>query len=296
MASLEIFVKTLNPHLYTTGRVELIIEVTSNGIKIQNANIAVTTTGGILSLSSGLTDVNGIFRTVFSPSTSPVGTYIVTFVATKSPLTSDTETTNVVVETAPFESTTKDTELLIGVRAVRQKILDYLQQVLLDDPDLYISTGATKPPVFLNAFSYTVRDFPQIVTSSGTLVPRRVSIGDNIIGWSTDTDGNKYKLRGGIHDSTILLTVIAEDKSTQENLLDKITMILWQKKMLNFLAGDIWILSVNAGGETTEPWGDKLLYAGSITVSISTQWQLKEKYTYIIDEINYDQQVQELQV
>ncbi len=286
---LEIFVKTRDPHIFESERVELIIDITAKGIDIENAAVTVVTTGGRLSVTSGTTDANGIFRTVFDDNDEEAGEYTITFTVVKSPFTTAVVTTVVTVETEPVEYTARDTELLIGVRTIRRTILDFLQKEMRDDPDLYPSTGATRPPKFLNSFNYKTRDFPQVITSGGVLIPRRVSIGGNIMGWVLNDDGTRFRIRGGIHDLTIALTVIAEDKKTQEHLLDKASMILWEKKFLSFLAGDITVLSINAGGETTEPWGSRLLYAGSVTANLATQWQLKEIYQGTVDTINYTQ-------
>lgn len=288
---LEIQIKTLKPHLATNEETELIIDVTAKGINIENANITVTTTGGVLSESSGVTDVNGVFKTIFSPGGDGIGDYTVTFQASKSPLTTATESTKVTVEAPKSEYTERHSEILIGVRLIRQRILEAIKEELNNDPDLYPSTGASRPPIYLNGFNYRAKDFPQVIVSSGTLAPRRVSIGDNIVGWVHTEDGQQFKDRGGIHDLTVVLATVAEDKQTQEFLLDKCTMVLWQKKLLAFLAAEIWILSVNAGGETTQPWGSKLLYAGSVTINLATQWNIRDVYNQEISQLNYDQQV-----
>lgn len=282
---LEILTKTPNIYLKTDERYEILIQIIAKGINIENASITSSITGGNLNPTSGLTDINGFFKTTFSSTVA--GTYTAIFTAAKSPLVSATLTIPITVEATKADDTERNEEFLIGVRSVRQTILNYIKQELDNDIDLYPSTGASNPPVYLNAFSYTTRDFPQIIVSGGTLIPRRTSIGDNVIGWNEYEDGEWYKTNGGLHDLTVTLTVIAEDKKTQENLLDKVTMIIWQKKMLNFLEGDIWVININAGNEVTQPWGAKLLYAGSITLTLVTQWFVKEKYKNIIEELDY---------
>lgn len=289
--ALEILPKIIDPHINTNERIELIINVTARGININDANITVTASGGRLSSSSGVTDDNGVFRTVFDDNDDGADEYTITFTASKSPFTDATRAITVTVATAPSEFTERKKELLIGVRYLRDLMLNYIKEELNDDPDLYIATGATKPPVYHNGFNYESRQFPQIIASGGTLVPRRTSIGNNIVGWVYEENDYKFKATGGIHDVTINFSTLAQDKHTQENLLDKVTMAIWGKKFLSFLAADVWILSINAGGENTEPWGAKLLYGGSVNVSTATQWHLKEQYKEDIGSITYDMSV-----
>jgi len=292
-AQLKIYVTVKQNTITTSEKLEMIADITAKGIDINNSSVTVTCAeGGTFNPSSGVSDVNGVFRTIFTPTSSVTGTYNIVFVASKASLTTGTKTVEVVVQDPPTDYIDRGTELLTGVKRLRQDILNALKFELDNDQDLYPSTGATDRPIYLNGFSYTTRDFPQIIVSGSSINPRMVSIGDHYIGDYYSDDGN-YQDRGGWHDLTLNLTAIAEDKGTQESLVDKCTSAIWAKQRWNLLKKNIVVLGVSGGGEITEPYGSRLLYAASINLSLATQWFLRDLYDTEISKLNYEQTIQE---
>jgi hypothetical protein len=290
-AQLKIYVTVKNNTITTGEKLEIIADITAKTIDIENASVSVSCAeGGTFNPATGTSDINGVFRTIFVPDTSITGTYNIVFTASKQSLTTGTKTIQVVVQEPPTNYTDRNKEMLTGVKRIRQDILDTLKLELDSDPDLYPSTGATQGPIYINGFSYTTRDFPQLVITGSGIVPRRVSIGDHRIGDYYGT--SNYKDRGGWHDLSLSLVAIAEDKSTQELLLDKAISTLWSKQQWNLLKKNIVIFGISAGSETQEPYGSRLLYAASIDISMATQWFLRDEYDKEISQLNYEQTIQ----
>lgn len=283
MAELKINVKMERNKMAIDERMNVIADVTVNGFDVSGATVSFASVqGGDFAPVSALSDQGGNVISTFTPDTTVAATvtYEIVVTATKAGLDGSSTTVSLVVEQEEVEYLTKDKEYHVLTYGIRQRLLDAMEEVLDQDPDLYISTGATDKPRFMNGFSYTTREFPQIVISSGAPTSRRVGIGRSVGSTSSGTSPSivNHINVGGWFDMVMNLTVIAEDKATQEKLLDKCLMVLYGKQNWLLYAKDgILVLDVSGGPETTQPYGSRLLYSGSVRLMCATEWFLKDR-------------------
>jgi len=269
--------------MYIDERINVIADVTVNGFDMKDATVSFASAeGGSFAPASGASNSQGNVISTFTPdeAADETITYEIVVSVTKAGLTAGAGTVYLVVEKHPIEYLEKDKEYHLLTYRIRERLLDSLAKIMEEDPDLYKSTGATDPPRFLNGFSYTTRDFPQIVMSGGAAASRRVGIGNSVgnsASSSYPTIVSNVNI-GGWYDLTVSMTVIAESKSLQEALLDKCIMILFAKEKWNLYAVDgILVLDVSVGPGTTQPYGSRLLYSGTVNLKCATEWFLKDR-------------------
>ena len=88
-----------SPDPVTSGGLsQVTVHVTSGGINVSGANVGVSVTGGSLGSGSGLTDVNGDFKTSYTaPTVTTSATYTIAATASKTGYTSGSGTDQIAV-------------------------------------------------------------------------------------------------------------------------------------------------------------------------------------------------------
>lgn len=295
--ALKVTIRLKRHSIFVDERINVISDITASGIDIENAVVTFSCSqGGTFDPSSGITNDQGNVISIFSPDSTATSTilYEITVSASKAGLDAGTHTIILSVSPRPIEYTTRDKEYHLLSHGIRERVLKRLREILDEDPDLYVSTGAISPPVYLNGFAYTTRDFPQVIATSTAQTARQMIINNYVGDGSTSyPSAGGEQNRGGWYDMILTITVIAESKDAQERLLDLCSMVLWDKQRMKLYAEDgILIIGVSAGPETTQPYGSRLLYAGAIRITCATEWFLKDRVNQTVNDIVLEPTIQ----
>ena len=143
--------------------VKLVIETRCNGVDIEDADITVSASpsaGVTLTPASGTTNSQGFLQVLFkaNPNLTAKTEYILTINASKTPLTSASNSVKIpVVPDVWTPLASRDVSYSPMANVVREIIIEVLKLELSNDPDLTVAAGASNSVQFRNGWSSAVR-------------------------------------------------------------------------------------------------------------------------------------------
>jgi hypothetical protein len=298
---IDIFIKVDDDTIFVNKKLIVDIHASAKGVNLSGVTISgVVDTAGTLTPVSGTTDQYGNFRTVFVPPTITTSGYsTITFTAAKTGLTTSTKDLKVYVQILPDDLKTGSLEHSIMLYRIRDVILRAIKTVLDKDKELYITTGLTSAPVYYNGWNFSAKEFPQVIISGSSMVPRETGVGNHMVGEGREilygSFFQDYEMLGGWFDLNLTLSCVSESKAIQEKLLSNATYALWVQQRANLWRNNVLIISIDAGNEVAEPYNGtnfQYLYGGSVNIKLATEWFYKNVYDNIVEDIIPTQDVQ----
>lgn len=288
--TIDIFLELDNDKIFEGEKLLINVNTSVKGKVINGITVAFTCAPtATMNPTSGVTDTFGNVKTIFQPpSITARATYTITITASKTGFTTSTKTFDIIVDILPDDLKTGNLEHSIMLYRIRDMVLNALKKTLENDRELYPSTGLTSTPVYYNGWNYSSKEFPQIIISGSSMTPRETSIGNHMIGEGRELGFPDYEMLGGWFDLSLTLSCVAESKSIQEKLLSNATYALWVQQRSNLWRNNVLLISIDAGNENVEPYGDikyKYLYGGSVNLKLATEWFFKNIYNHTIDDV-----------
>jgi len=287
---IDIFLEMDDDAIMSDQKAVIAVNCSVKGKVVSGIVITTTVTGGTLTPATATTDIYGNCKLVFAPPAAMTAkaSYDIVFTATKTGLTTSTKNLTIYVDILPDDLKTGNLEHSIMLYRIRDIILNSLKKILLNDRELYTSTGLTSAPVFYNGWNYSSKEFPQIIISGSSMTPRETGIGNNMLGEGREVGQPDYEMLGGWFDMNLSLNCVAESKAVQEKLLSNSTYALWVKQRSNLWRNNVLLLSIDTGNEVVEPYQDqkyRYLYGGSVNIKLATEWFYKNTYDYTITDV-----------